>query len=108
MTSAALHDMHAIPDGKKVGDVLPVFAGVRFEYRIGERSSVCAGCSKPFGPIRKIVKEVRIYPRSAVVPIAFAYPICGRCTGMHSRGGAEREAVLASIQAFHEGREVDQ
>ncbi len=98
-----LHDMVFIEDVKDVAAILPAFADVKNEVRAGEPNKSCAGCRKPFNAARKPRKSVRIYPVRSVVPVCFEFRICGKCLAQHQAGGAGRDAVLASVQAFIEG-----
>lgn len=104
----ALHSLEEVPDGKTIGEVYPVFANVKRVLRVGKTSKVCAACRKPFGPVRKARREIRLYPVEAVMPVAWAYPVCGYCAAQHQRGGSERDAVLASVEAFHYGEQANQ
>ncbi len=103
-----LHGMTALPPGKTVGDVLPTFAHVKAEIRIGEPSKVCAGCRKPFTAARKARRALRLYPLACPVPLAWNFPLCGACIAMHRRGGTDRDALLASVEAFHMGEEASE
>ena len=103
MKLPSIHDMVPVPEGLSVGDVLPVFSSVDKEVVVGKKNSLCASCGKPFTAARKRRKAVRMYPVSAVVPMAFSYDICGQCVRLHQGGGVGRDAVLAAVQAFCEG-----
>ncbi|UCV09140.1 hypothetical protein [Dechloromonas denitrificans] len=103
-----LHGLEELPEGKTIGDVCPVFSNVVKELRVGKRSTCCTACRKPFNAIRKPRKEIRLYPLEAVVPVAFAYPVCGVCVAMYQRGGIERESVLAAVESFHYGNKASQ
>lgn len=101
-----LHYLDAIPDGKTVSDLLPVFAGVKGDLRIGEPDSHRASCRKPFTLVRKPRKCIRLYPYSMPVPMAFEYRICGACYAIFQRGGDEREGFLAAVEAYHDGEQM--
>lgn len=98
-----LHDMVFLEDIENVGDILPAFANVKNEVHVGEPNKECAGCRKPFTLARKARKNVRIYPMQSILPICFSFRICGSCLALHEKGGADRDAVLSSVQAFCEG-----
>jgi len=98
-----LHNLDLIPEGQKIGDVCPAFSKVEKELRIGKTSKVCASCRKPFTAARKPRQEIRLHAVDLNFPIAWAYPICGRCVAEYQRGGNSRDAVLASVEAFHLG-----
>ena len=102
-----LHRLDAIPEGKTVGDILPVFAGVKGDLRIGEPDRSCASCRKPFTLARKPRKSMRLYPYSAAIPMAFEYRICGACYVIFQRGGDEREGFLAAVEAYHDGEMLE-
>jgi len=40
--------------------------------------------------------------------VFFEYRICSKCTAMLKTEGADRDGVLVSINAFHEGEEANQ
>lgn len=102
-----LHRLDAIPVGKTVGDLLPVFSGVKGDLRIGKPDSNCASCRKPFTLVRKPRKCIRLYPYSAPIPVAFEYRICGACYAIYQRGGDEREGFLAAVEAYHDGEQME-
>lgn len=106
MKANPTHRMEQIPAGKTIGDLVPAYAKVRKQFRVGAPGNVCAGCSKPFTLYRRARREIRIYFSRAAIPAAFAYRLCGRCFGIHQRGGEEREILLSKIEAFHEGKET--
>ena len=103
-----LHSMIPIPKGKTVGDILPVYANVVGEVVVGKKIPVCASCRKPFTEARKRRKAIRMYPVMAMVPVAFSYDICGACFGLYRKGGASRDSVLASVEAYSEDERADQ
>ncbi|TRZ56538.1 MAG: hypothetical protein D4S02_15420 [Rhodocyclaceae bacterium] len=103
-----LHNMVDLPSGKTIGEVLPAFAGVQHEFHIGRPNQNCAGCRKPFTVARKPRRKIRLYPTMAVVPIAISLQICGACIAMYQHGGADRDAMLAAVEAFAEGAKADQ
>lgn len=105
---SALHDLEILPDGVSINDVEPAFAGVTGEAHIGTMNSCCASCRKPFSPVLKPRKEIRLYPMGMAIPIAFAYAICERCALEYQHGGSDRDAVLASVEAFSQGKEPNQ
>ena len=98
-----LHSLELVPEGKKIGDVNPAYAGVEKEVRIGKTSKVCASCRKPFNGVRKPRKEIRLHAVDLAIPIAWAYPLCGSCVAQYQRGESDRDAVLAAVEAFHLG-----
>lgn len=98
-----LHRIDAIPEGKTIGDILPMFASVKGDWRIGEPNSECASCRKPFTLVRKPRKCIRLYPYSAPAPMAFEYRICGACYAIYQRGDDGREGFLAAVEAYHNG-----
>ena len=106
--TSSLHDMTPIEEGQTVGDVLPVFANVTREVTLGTPNPECAACRKPFNHARKRRRAVRMYPVDAPFPIAFSFDICGRCSALHQNGGADRDSVLAAVQAYGEGDEARQ
>lgn len=98
-----LHYLDGIPEGKTIGDILPIYANVKEYVHVGEPNKECASCRKPFTAVRRPRKNIRLYPYSALVPVAFSYRVCGPCVAMERHGGDEREAFLAAVEAFHEG-----
>lgn len=102
-----LHRLDAIPVGKTVGDILPVFSGVKGDLHIGKPDSNCASCRKPFTLVRRPRKCIRLYPYSTPVPVAFEYRICGSCYVIYQRGGDEREGFLAAVEAYHDGESLE-
>jgi hypothetical protein len=98
-----LHNLEQVPEGKKIGDVHPAYAGVEKEIRIGKTSKVCASCRKPFTAARKARKEIRLHAVDLNIPIAWVYPVCGSRVAEYQRGNDSRDAVLASVEAFHFG-----
>ena len=100
---SSFHSLIPLPEGERVQDVLPQFAEVRNELAIGMPAPNCAGCRKPFTAARKRRLNVRLYPIHCLVPVAFAYCLCGACAMKYRRGGIEREAVIAAVEAFHLG-----
>lgn len=105
--NARLHNIDAIPEGKTVGDILPTFAGIKGEIRVGEPNEECAACRKPFSVVRKPRNVIKLYPQFAPIPFAFSYRICGACNAMHQRGGLERESFLAAVEAYHLGTSME-
>jgi len=103
-----LHNLHEIPAGKTVGDVLPAFSDVHHVIHVGTPNAICPGCRKPFTAARKRRKSIRLYPADALVPIAFQYSLCGACFVRHNAGGEVREALLVAISAFVDGDEARQ
>jgi hypothetical protein len=108
MSARKLHSMTMIPEGKTVGDLLPVFSGVKHELFVGKSNPVCASCRKPFNAIRKPRKAIRMYPVAADVPLAYSFNICGACVRLVANGGADHDAVLASVEAYCEASEAKQ
>ncbi|WP_154717145.1 hypothetical protein [Sterolibacterium denitrificans] len=102
--------MIALPHEKKVADLIPAFSDIKGEIRIGTPNRDCACCRKPFTAARKPRKVVRLYSVAAVVhiPIVIEYRVCGKCFAMHERGGNERNAFLAAIEAYMQGSEARQ
>lgn len=98
-----LHDLDMVPEGKKIGDVLPAYADVTREIRVGKTSKVCASCRKPFNAVRKARKEIRLHAVDLAIPIAWVYPLCGSCVAQYQRGESDRDAILAAVEAFHLG-----
>jgi len=103
-----LHNLVELPAGKTIADVLPAYAFVNREYRIGSPAVVCAGCRKPFTAVRKRRKMIRLYPVEVFMPMALDYPLCGRCYALYQRGGNDREAILVAVDAFSDGEEASQ
>lgn len=106
MSDRKLHGMTQLPPGKKVGDVLPIFSGITQEVFAGKPNLDCASCRKPFTAVRKRRKAVRMYPVRAALPAVFSFDICGRCLALYRKGGADRDGVLAAVEAYCEGIEV--
>ena len=98
-----MHSIEEMPEGKTLGDINPAFSNLIGEIRVGKRSACCAGCRKPFTPVRKPRKEIRLWPIELNVPIAFAYPICGACVALYQRGEAARDSLFAAVESFHNG-----
>lgn len=107
MSSSAFHQLYQLPDGVKVGDVLPVYRHVIESVQIGSPCSVCAGCRKEFTAARKRRRSIVLFPIAATTPIAIRFDLCGACTRAHRAGGTPRESLLASVQAFAEGQRCD-
>lgn len=77
------------------------------ELHLGKPNDDCAGCRLTFDSINRSTASVRI--SHPIVPMVFfEYRICGKCTAMLKTEGADRDGVLAGINAFHEGEEADQ
>lgn len=105
-----LHNLVELPAGKTLAEVLPALAHVKEHIHIGTPSPVCAGCRKPFNAVRKRRKAVRLYPVAVCqfAPVAFGYSLCGQCFAQYQKGGDEKEALLAAIEAFSDGEEASQ
>ena len=82
---------------------LPQFAAVDTEVHIGKPWPHCAGCKKPFNLVRKWRMEIRMTLQNCPVPFAFAYKLCGGCAAKVRKGGEGEAAVLAAVEAFHQG-----
>jgi hypothetical protein len=102
-----LHRLDAVPEGKVVGDILPVFSDIKGDLHVGEPNRDCASCRKPFTQTRKPRKSIRLYPYSALVPMAFQYRVCGACYAVYQRGGDDREGFLAAVEAYHDGGSLE-
>ena len=100
--------MLELPAGTTINEVLPAYADVRHEIHIGSPNQECAGCRKPFTSARKPRRRIRIYPTATLIPVAMSLQICGACMAMYQRGGVDRDAMLAAVEAFAEGVEADQ
>lgn len=98
-----LHSMQAIPAGLRIGDLLPVFAGIKGEVHIGEPNEDCVVCRKPFGAVRRPRKSIRLYSPDLSIPVAFSYRVCGACLAQFQRGGEDCDAFLAAVEAYHTG-----
>lgn len=96
-----MHKLIEIPEGKRVQDLLPIYATAILE--IGNQCPVCPSCSKPFTAARKPRVAIKLYPIKCGLPIVFAYRLCGRCAKDYHDGGDKKSAVLASVQRFVEG-----
>lgn len=103
-----LHSLESLPEGKTVGDLYPVYSNVVKQVRIGKRSTCCAACRKPFNAARKPRNEIRLYAIDALVPFAFAYPLCGACVAKYQQAGMQRESILAAVESFHYGEKASQ
>nr|MBL8411660.1 hypothetical protein [Dechloromonas sp.] len=103
MHSSKLHGLEELKPGETIGDINPAFANLKGEIRIGNFAKCCASCRKPFNAVRKKRKEIRLWPVDLGIPLAWAYPICGTCVAAYQRGGDDKEAVLAAVEAFHHG-----
>lgn len=105
-----LHSMVALPKGKDIAELFPAFSGVKGEIHIGTPNQECASCRKPFTAARKRRKRVRLYSVAVVmhVPVAIDLWVCGRCSAMYERGGNDREAILAAVEAYQTGEEAGQ
>lgn len=108
MTARKLHGMTKMPPGTKIGDLLPAFKDCENEIHAGTPNPECASCRKPFNVVRKRRKAVRIYPVHSVLPVAFAFDICGHCLALYRKGGEDMDSVLASVEAYCEGKEASQ
>ena len=103
-----LHGMTPVPDGKTVADLLPSFSSVKNEIHLGTPNPECASCRKPFTALRKRRAALRLYPNWLPLPFAFSFDICGHCLALHQKGGADRDAVLAAVEAYCDGGEAGQ
>lgn len=108
MSGRNLHGMTQLPPGKKVGELLPSFSKITQEVFAGKPNRECASCRKPFNVVRKPRKAVRMYPVRSALPVAFSFNICGHCLALYQKGGADRDGVLAAVEAYCEGREASQ
>lgn len=100
--------MVAVPEGMTLSNLLSSVSGLGMEIVIGKPNEVCAGCRKPFNELRKRRKVVRMHPTGSGLPLVFSFHICGHCQALHQKGGAARDGLLASIQAYCEGMEANQ
>lgn len=108
MSGGKLHGMTLLPPGANVGEMLPTFSGITEEVHVGKPNAECASCRKPFTTVRKPRKAVRMYPVRSALPVAFSFNICGHCLALYQKGGADRDGVLAAVEAYCEGREASQ
>lgn len=108
MTERKLHSMTQLLPGQKVGELLPAFSNITQEVFAGKSNPECASCRKPFTAVRKPRKAVRMYPVRSALPVAFSFNICGHCLAMYQKGGADRDGVLAAVEAYCEGRKASQ
>lgn len=95
-----IRSISQIPEDKGIGDLLPAFKGIKGEFRLGEPNQECACCRKPFSNARKPRRVCRLYPVWVKIPVIVELRICGNCYAIHQRGGVDREAVIAAIEAF--------
>lgn len=79
------------------------FAEVPDRMIVTQASEDCVRCGKRFTAGRMRRMSVRLYPLRPVKDTSVCYSLCGPCSAMYRRGGDEREAVLAAVQAFHLG-----
>lgn len=98
--------MQALPAGKRIADLLPIFEGIKGEIHVGEPNDDCASCRKPFNLVRRPRKSIRLYSPDLAIPVAFSYRVCGACLVLFRRGGKDRDAFLAAVEAYHNG--IDQ
>lgn len=103
-----LHRMTEIPAGQAVADLHPAWRDVDTEVSIGAWNTSCPGCRKPFTPVRKARKVIRIFPLAMSIPIVMALRLCGTCVAKQRAGGDDGDAVLASIDAFVSGEAATQ
>lgn len=103
-----MHNLVALPDGKAVGEVLPAFAGVHTEIKIGSPEAICASCRKAFSAARKRRQAIRLYPRDVPIPICLQFWLCGVCVAQLRQGGAPHDGVLAAVEAYASGTEAAQ
>lgn len=110
MNRPRLHKLASLRPGETLTGVLPGLRGVTTEVHMGTPATECASCRKPFNAIRKQRKSIRLYPVALcqVIPMAFQYGLCGFCFAQYQRGGDDREAVLAAVDAFSDGEEASQ
>jgi len=102
-----MHNLIELPQGKRVEDLLPQFAGVvRKIGPFGPQCQNCPGCGKPFTILRKPRKKINLYSIKCPFPLAIEYRLCGRCTKQYLAGGDQKDAVLTAIERFVEGAEV--
>lgn len=78
------------------------------ELHIGEKNKACAACRLPFDLTRKDAGAIRIGFKNFPINFFFEYQICAVCLTACKRGGADRDGVLAAVDAFHEGEEASQ
>ena len=103
-----MHNLMEIPEGQRVQDILPQFAGVETETApIGPPCPICPSCRKDFSAARKPRLLIRLYPIRCIWPIVFIYRLCGPCAKQYRAGGAAKTAVLTSVEAFIEGVEAN-
>jgi len=108
MSNRKMHGMTKLPDGTKVGDLLPAFRDCDNEVHIGKPNAECASCRKPFNELRKRRKAVRIFPMNSPLPVAFSYDICGQCFNLYRQGGHGMDSVLASVESYFDGKVANQ
>jgi len=102
-----MHKLIEMPKGKRIQDVLPQYAEVRYETApIGTPCPVCPVCTKPFTAARKPRLKIKLYPNWLILPVVFQYRICGICAKQYRAGGSKRDAVLSSIERFFHGSEA--
>lgn len=78
------------------------------EIHLGEPNAQCAGCRQAFSQLTPPTARVRVSYRFSPFPLFFEYRICGSCDAKLRTDTADRDGVLAGINAFHEGDEPSQ
>jgi hypothetical protein len=78
------------------------------EIHLGEPNAQCAGCRQAFSVANPPAASVRLSYRLSPLPLFFEYRICGVCAAKLKSESADRDLVLAGINAFHEGDEAKQ
>lgn len=94
-------------EGGEVDAVAKRFARTTGEpLEMGTPAPVCASCGKPWTAARKARHSIQLIPIHSPVPVIFVYRICGSCFHLYRHGGGQRNAVLASVERFMLGSEV--
>lgn len=103
-----MHKMVAVPAGMSLADFAPAFSEVEHAVHLGELNTACPSCRKDFTAARKPRRSILIAWPDLALPVALSYRICGSCLFKFRAGGAAKDGVLASIEAYIDGAEASQ
>ena len=95
----------AVPSGKRIGEVLPVFKGIRCDIRIGEPNHHCACCTREFTVAIKPRRVIRLYQTDISIPVRIEARICGRCAKLFTSSSKGETAVIDAVRRFVFGGE---
>lgn len=106
MSASRMHGFTEL-EGAELDAVAQKLAGIDgFVGPIGTPLPVCASCGKPWTVARKPRHVIPMIATDSPGPVILVYRICGSCSHQYRHGGLQREAVLASVERFIFGGEV--